>query len=219
MIFRWGEDFVLSQISEEGVLFPEGRHLGEGVESEVSPVELAFPEVGPFAERDRGPGGGLHGEGITVNDVDRKDGRGGVNTFLAGVTADEPDEYLKEVLPAFVNVVFQEFDAVDGHEGEEGVMELLEVAAAVSGVDGCEFSAEDWDEEVPGPACRLQESGVNTFGFVGHEVDHCFDNLWRGEHFPVVDHPLFGLHQAHALILPDPSAMQRQCVEEPAPPR
>ena len=47
------EDLVLAEVRKERTFLTEGRHLGEDVQAEVAPLELALAEVAPLGEGDR----------------------------------------------------------------------------------------------------------------------------------------------------------------------
>jgi len=66
--------------------------------------------------------------------------------------------------------------------------------------DGGELAPQHLDEEVPAPAGRLQEAGVNPLALSFDEIEHRLDHPRGGEHLPVVSNALLGLDQVHGPV-------------------
>ena len=77
----------------------------------------------------------------------------------------------------------------------ESLVAQLEVATPVVGRDRGELALEDRDQEVAGPARRLQEAGVDPLRLGTDQIEHRVHEVGRGEHLAVVGNPLLGLHQ------------------------
>ena len=69
---------MLAELGEERPFGAVGRGLGEAVESEITPLEPALPEIAPFRKEDRQTIGGAHFHGIAVDEVLRKHEERGV---------------------------------------------------------------------------------------------------------------------------------------------
>lgn len=65
-------------------------------------------------------------------------------------------------------------------------MPSFEVGSSELEFDRSELALQDPDEEVPAPARRLQEAGVNALGLALDEVEHGLDHPRGREHLPVV---------------------------------
>src|SRR5439155_16007738 len=98
---------------------------------------------------------------------------------------------LQQICTALGDVDRHQLDTVDAHHCEERVMPPLELRLSELTLDGRELTAQDVDEEVPTPACRLQEAGVYTLAFFLYEIEHRLDHPWRCEHLTMVGDPLF----------------------------
>ena len=80
----------------------------------------------------------------------------------------------------------KQLDAVDAHQREQRVVPPLKVGLPELEFDGGELALQDLNEEVPAPARRLQEAGVDALGLVLDEVEHRLDHPRGREDLPVV---------------------------------
>ena len=140
--------------------------LGEDVEAEVAPLELALAEVAPLGKGDRLAIAGAHRQGVAVDEVLRQHVEGGAIQVIRLVEIQILGEDLQQIRAALGDVVRQQLDPVDAHQSEQRVVPLLEVGLPVLEFDGGELALQNLDEEVPAPARRLQEAGVNALGLV-----------------------------------------------------
>ena len=160
--------------------------LGEGVEAEVAPLELALAEVAPLGKGDRLAVLRAHRQRVAVDEVLRQHVGGGAVEVVRLIEIQVVGEDLQHVRAALGDVVRQELDAVDAHQREQRVVPPLEVGLPELEFDGGELAPQDPDEEVAAPARRLQEAGVNALGLVLDEVEHRLDHPRGGEDLPVV---------------------------------
>ncbi len=165
--------------------------LGEDVEAEVAPLELALAQVAPLGKGDRLVIAGAHRQRVAVDEVLRQHVGGSPIELVRLIEIQVVGEDLQHVRAALGDVVRQELDPVDAHQSEQGVVPLLEVGLPELEFDGGELALQDPDEEVPAPARRLQEAGVNALGLVLDQVEHRLDHPRRGEDLPVVGDALF----------------------------
>ncbi len=190
--------------SAKSVSFAERRHLGQCVEAEVAPLELALAEVGPLGERDR-----LRGRSRVIIDsaspctmFEPSDvGRRAV-TSRRRRRARRIREHFEQVLPALGDVVGKQLDAVD--------------ATSAQGARGGASRSRSCRSALrPPPACggapargscrsrRLaQGTRVDALG-LAFERGRASPRPTRGrEHLPVVSHALLRPHKAHGPSLP-----------------
>ena len=178
-------------MGEERALLSEGRHLGEGVQAKVAPLELALAEVAPLGKGDRLAIAGAHRQGVTVDEVLRQHVGSGPIEVVRLLEIQVVGEDLQHIRAALGDVVRQELNPVGAHQSEKGVVPLFKVGLPELEFDGGELPLQDADEEVPAPARRLQEAGVNALGLVLDEVEHRLDHPRGSEYLPVVGDPLF----------------------------
>ena len=127
-----------------------------------------------------------HRQRVAVHEVLRQHvGRGAVQVVRL-IEVQIVGEDFQHVRAALGDVVRQELDPVDAHQREKGVVPLLELGLSELEFDGGELPLQNPDEEVPAPARRLQEAGVDALGLALDEVEHRLDHPRRSEHLPVV---------------------------------
>jgi len=79
-------------------------------------------------------------------------------------------------------------------------MTLFKVGFPKFEFDGSELPLQDADKEVPAPARRFQEAGVDPLSLILHQIEHRLDHPRWGKDFPVVGNALFGLDLVYGSI-------------------
>lgn len=137
---------MLFQRVEESAL--NRRTLGQAVVREVAPLILSAPEVAPLGKDDRLTARRLHREGITSNDVDRKNSVRRTNPHIIGIGFKKPGESTRKINAALFRIVLEQLDPIHAHQGEETVVAPLEVTTPMARVHRVKLSLEHRDQEI-----------------------------------------------------------------------
>src|SRR5437870_6149824 len=121
-----------------------------------------------------------------MDDVLRKHTDGGAIEIVRRIEVQILGEDLQQVLAALLDVVRQEFDAVNAHERQQSIVPPLEIGLAVFEFYGSELAPQDRHEEVATPAGWLQKAGVDSLRLVFHQIEHRLNDPRGSKDFPVV---------------------------------
>ena len=167
--------------------------MGQDVDSEVAPLELAFAQVAPLSKGDRRSLAVFHGQSIAMHEVERKHMAGGAVQVGRVIEVQVLGEDVDQVGTAFSDVVWQQFDAVDAHQCQQREVLPLEFGPGVLEFHCGKLAPKHFHEEIAAAAGRLQEARVDPLGLVLHEVEHGLNHPFGGKDFPMVGNALFGL--------------------------
>ncbi len=190
---------MFPEVCEERILSAVRRGAGQAIQLEVAPLELALAQIPPL-----GKANGLalmvaHLHGIPVDKIEREHVESGEIEVVRFLELQVSGEDLQQVCAAFDDVVRQKLDAVDAHEPEEREVPPLEIGLPVFHLHGGELALEDFHQEIPAPAGRLQKPRIDALGLALHQIKHRLNHPLRGEDLPVIGDSLFGFRQAHQI--------------------
>ncbi len=189
--------FVFAQVGEERILRAESRRVGQDVESEITPLELAFAQVAPLRKGYRRPIAAFHGQRVAVHQVDRQHMEGSPDQIGSLIEIQVAGKDVVQVGAAFGDVVRQQLDAVDTHQRQQRIVPSLEFGLAVFQLHGGKFALKHLHQEVAAATGGLQEACIDAVGLFLHEVEHGLDHPRGREDFSVIGNALFGLDEGH----------------------
>ena len=182
--YRLVKALCLALFVEKGILMVFGHQI---IELEVAAMHL-FANERPFAENDRLAIGSGIGQGIALHDVALQQVADVYSEFVAVI--DHRNDSVEQPLAALLGIVGQQLDAIDAADGLKGVLLEFGGAVGVTRGYGGHLATQDFDKEIAVATGWFEETAVDAFRLVLHQIEHRVHLTRVGEHLTMVSHPL-----------------------------
>src|SRR6266516_291056 len=196
LLLRCRDEHVLAEIGEERQCL-HTLMLQQTVKREVPPFEHAPVHWRPLGKDDVAGllPHRLEGQCVAPNDVPLKDESDGLPAFTVGVVLKQRgvENAVKDAVQPFAalpDVVVENVNTVDRGHREHGVALEVELRLSVAFLDNSQLSFQNYSNEVPIAASGFEETGVDPFRLLLHEIKHGIDLATAGQHLAMIRDPL-----------------------------